>query len=352
MKSPDSSTYLSRGIFFNTIILENQPLLTQSKKRLMVVVLGVSILLFVTKFIAYFLTNSSAILTDAIESIVNIITGAFALYSINYAAKPKDEDHPYGHGKIEFFSSGFEGSMILLAGIAMIFKGVMAFFEPDSLTNIDVGLYMSLFAGIINFIFGRLLIVRGKKQNSHTLIAEGEHLLSDTYSSVAIVVGLALIYLTHIVWIDYVVTIGMGLFIAYSGLRIVRVSIDNLLDKADLEELNKLIATLEKNKKENWIDIHNLRVLKYGDHLHVDCHVTLPWYFSLETAHDEVDSIGKLIKEELGEKIEFFIHTDPCVRPLSCSICPMLACKERKADFVKRIVWDMKNVLPDSKHYV
>lgn len=322
----------------------------KSKKQLMIIVLLISIVLFAVKFIAYFLTNSSAILTDAIESIVNIITGAFALYSINYAAKPKDEDHPYGHGKIEFFSSGLEGSMILLAGIAMVFKGAVSFFEPDHLTNVDIGLYMSLFAGTINLIVGRILINKGKHHNSHTLTAEGEHLLSDTYSSAAIVVGLIIIYFTKIIWIDYVITLGMGIFIAYTGFKLVRTSIDNLLDKADIAELNKLIATLEKHKKDSWIDIHNLRVVKYGDHLHVDCHVTLPWFFSLEDAHDEVDLIGKLIKEQLGEKIEFFIHADPCVRPLSCGICPMQNCKVRKAEFVKRIVWDMKNVLPDRKH--
>lgn len=318
----------------------------------MIIVLLISIALFIVKFIAYFLTNSSAILTDAIESIVNIITGAFALYSINYAAKPKDEDHPYGHGKIEFFSSGLEGSMILLAGIAMVFKGAVSFFEPDHLTNVDIGLYMSLFAGSINLIFGRILISKGKHHKSHTLTAEGEHLLSDTYSSAAIVIGLIVIYFTRIIWIDYVITLGMGVFIAYTGFKLVRTSIDNLLDKADIEELNKLIATLDAHKKDSWIDMHNLRVLKYGDHLHVDCHVTLPWFFSLEEAHDEVDLIGKLIKEQLGEKIEFFIHADPCVRPLSCGICPMHTCKERKAEFVKRISWDMKNVLPDAKHRV
>ncbi|MBK6835652.1 MAG: cation transporter [Bacteroidetes bacterium] len=221
----------------------------QSKKRLMIIVLIISILLFAVKFIAYFLTNSSAILTDAIESIVNIITGAFALYSINYAAKPKDEDHPYGHGKIEFFSSGLEGSMILLAGIAMVFKGAVSFFEPDHLTNVDIGLYMSLFAGTVNLIVGRILIGKGKHHNSHTLIAEGEHLLSDTYSSAAIVVGLLIIFFTKIIWIDYVITVGMGIFIAYTGFKLVRTSIDNLLDKADIAELNKLIATLEKHKK-------------------------------------------------------------------------------------------------------
>ena len=115
----------------------------QAKKRLMKVVLVISICLFGVKFAAYFLTRSNSILTDAVESIVNILTGAFALYSIYYAAKPKDEDHPYGHGKIEFLSSGFEGSMIIIDGIGMIFKGITSVFQADELQNLDLGMYFT-----------------------------------------------------------------------------------------------------------------------------------------------------------------------------------------------------------------
>jgi cation diffusion facilitator family transporter len=320
------------------------------KKKIMITVLILSCFLFVIKFVAYFLTHSSSILSDALESTVNIITGIFALYSIYYSSKPKDADHPYGHGKIEFFSSGFEGSMILLAGLSMMYNGATLFFKPSELTRLDVGLLFTIIAGLLNFIAGRVLLQKGKQFNSSTLTAEGKHLLSDTYSSIAIVVGLTVIYFTGVNWLDYLISIGMGLFIAYSGFKLVKHAIDNLLDKADIDELNKLILTLEKNKKNEWIDMHNLRVLKYGDHLHVDAHVTLPFYLSFENAHDEIDAISKLIRQELGEKIELFIHADPCVRPVSCSICPNNLCTSRQVGFVKRINWELKNVLPDLKH--
>lgn len=323
---------------------------TKTKKTIMVVVLVISILLFILKFTTFFLTHSSAILSDALESTVNIITGIFALYSLNYASKPKDEDHPYGHGKIEFFSSGFEGSMILLAGLSMIYTGTISFFEPVGLTRVDLGLILTLIAGLINLITGKFLIQKSKKYQSTTLAAEGHHLLSDTYSSLAIVAGLVAIYYTHLYWIDYVITIGMGVFIAYNGFKLVKHAIDNLLDKADVEELNRLINVLEQNKKNKWIDIHNLRVLKYGDHLHVDAHVTLPWYLNVTEAHSEVEGMDKLIKKDFAEKIELFVHIEPCNMPESCSVCPIYTCEHRQAPFVKRVSWELKNVLPDLKH--
>lgn len=320
------------------------------KSRMMKLVLIASIVLFAVKFFAYFITGSNAILTDAVESIVNIVTGSFALYSIYYAAKPKDEDHPYGHGKIEFLSSGFEGSMILIAGAGMVFKGAMAFFDKHEIQNLDLGLYLTIAAGAMNFILGRTLVTKGRKENSVTLIAEGKHLISDTYSSVAIVAGLVVIMLTKVEWIDYVITILVGLLIMYSGIKLVKESIDNLLDKADIAAINELVSLLNRNKKDKWIDIHNLRVIKYGEHIHIDCHVTLPWYDKLSESHDEVDAIGLLIKEHMHDKMEFFIHADPCVPPYSCRVCPLATCGERKAPFTGRIEWTMANMLPDKKH--
>lgn len=323
---------------------------SNDKKKLMKVVLAISFVLFLVKFLAYFLTNSSSILTDAVESIVNLLTGSFALYSIYYAAKPKDEDHPYGHGKIEFLSSGFEGAMILTAGVGMVVKGGFSFFTTTELQNLDWGLYLTLFTGGVNAILGFVLLKRGKKANSATLIAEGKHLLSDTYSSIAIILGIGIIFITKIVWIDYVVAIGIGLLITYTGLKLIKESIDNLLDKADVAHINELITLLEKNKKDKWIDIHNLRVLKYGDHLHIDCHVTLPWYDTLSISHEEVEAISNLIKNQMHEKIEFFIHADPCVPPYSCAVCPISSCEHRKSAFDHRIEWTSANLLPDKKH--
>lgn len=312
-------------------------------------VVGFSIMLL--KFLAYFLTQSSAILTDAIESIVNVLAGSFALYSLYYAAKPKDEDHPYGHGKIEFLSTGVEGGMVALAGVAMTFKGIYAFFNPHEINNIDIGLGISTFSGIVNYILARVLINKGTILHSSTMVADGKHLLTDTWSSVGLVIGLIIIYFTHLVWIDYVITIGLGIFITITGFHLIKESIFNLLDKADVGKIEHLIAVLNAKRNPSWIDIHNLRVVKYGSVVHVDCHMTLPWYYTLEESHKEVDDLDKLATSEFSHEIEFFIHADPCI-PKSCFICEMKDCKVRKNDFVKRLEWNMNNVLPDKKHTI
>jgi len=321
----------------------------RTKIRAMKIVLMIGSLLMLLKFLAYFLTSSSAILTDAIESIVNVLAGSFALYSLYYAARPKDEDHPYGHGKIEFLSTGAEGGMITLAGIAMFIKGILAFFNPHALTNIDIGLMISVFSGVVNYIMARMLIKKGTLLNSSTMIADGRHLLTDTWSSVGLVIGLVIIYFTHLFWIDYVITIGLGILIAYTGFQLVKESVFNLLDKADYGKIEHLIKVLNSKRKESWIDIHNLRVVKYGSVVHVDCHMTLPWYFTLEEAHTEVDAVDKLATTEFNHEIEFFIHSDPCL-PTSCSVCVMQDCKVRQHPLMKKLEWDMSNVLPDKKH--
>ncbi|HQQ94434.1 MAG TPA: cation diffusion facilitator family transporter [Bacteroidia bacterium] len=313
----------------------------------LVLIAGTLLMLF--KFYAYYLTNSHGILTDAMESIVNVLSGILALYSLYYAAKPRDEDHPYGHGKIEFMTSGAEGGMIFLTGLAMLINGIAGFFKPFELANLDFGVYLTVFAGGVNYLLGRMLIRKGKKLHSSALVGDGMHLLTDTWSSVGLVLALALIYFTGWNWLDLVTTIVLGLLIAYTGFKLIRESVFNLLDKADLEKMNHLIEFLDKNRKENWIDIHNLRVVKYGSVVHVDCHMTLPWYFSLEEAHKEVDELGKLATRNLNFEVEFFIHADPCL-PDSCSICGIKDCKVRKQPLLKKLTWNLGNVLPDAKH--
>ena len=321
----------------------------QNKINTMKLTLIVGFALMGLKFLAYYLTQSSAILTDAIESIVNVLAGSFALYSLYYAAKPKDEDHPYGHGKIEFLSTGVEGGMVTLAGVAMTIKGISAFFNPHDLQHIDIGLSISLFSGIVNYLLARILIKKGTALHSSTMIADGKHLLTDTWSSVGLVIGLIIIYFTHLFWVDYVITIGLGIFISVTGFHLIKESIFNLLDKADYGKIEHLITVLNTKRNPSWIDIHNLRVVKYGSVVHVDCHMTLPWYYTLEESHKEVDALDKLATIEFSHEIEFFIHADPCL-PKSCSICEIKNCQVRKNEFVKRLEWNMSNVLPDAKH--
>jgi len=303
------------------------------------------------KFFAYYITNSIAILSDALESIVNVVAGSFALYSIYFASQPKDPDHPYGHGKIENLSVGFEGALVFIAGISIIAGSIRGFILPHELRKLDAGLLISGLAGFFNFIMGRHLIKKGKYFNSITMIADGKHLISDTFSSIGLMVGLGIVYFTHLFWIDNLLGIIFGGVILYTGFKLVRESVTNLLDKADIEILNRLIVVLNKNRRAKWIDIHNLRALKYGSRLHVDAHLTLPWYDSLEDSHKEMTAVEKVVRDNMGGEIEFFIHADPCP-PTSCPVCSLENCPQRKSPFAKRLAWTIENLLPDTKHKI
>lgn len=321
----------------------------REKIKAMTLVLVVGTLLMALKFAAYYYTHSGAILTDAVESIVNVLAGSFALYSLFYAAKPKDEDHPYGHGKIEFLSTGVEGGMVLAAGLVMMVEGVKAFMRPHGVENISLGILITAFSGLVNFWLSRILIRKGNRLHSPSLVADGRHLMTDTLSSVGVLLGLGLIWLTGYFWIDYVITVILGGFITYTGFHLIREAVTNLLDRADYGRIEHLIGVLNSKRKESWIDIHNLRVVKYGSVMHVDCHMTLPWYFTLEEAHAEVDAVDKLATAEFSHELEFFIHSDPCL-PISCTICTMHDCQVRQQPLIEKQEWTLANVLPDRKH--
>lgn len=319
------------------------------KIKVMRMMLIFSIVLMIIKFIAFLLTHSNAILTDALESIINVVAGSFALYSIYVSSIPKDENHPYGHGKIEYLSAGLEGGLIVIAGVGIIIKSIINFFHPYQINSIDLGLYITLFAGVCNFFMGSFLVKKGKQNNSILMIADGKHLITDTISSIGVVIGLAIIYFTKIYWIDNVVAILFGFFIFHTGFKLLKQSLNSLLDEADYEKLNHITEILNTNRKIKWIDIHNLRVLKYGSHLHIDAHITLPWYDNLESIHKEVSDLENLIKEKTEGDVELFIHADPCL-PISCDICSILDCTFRKSKFVKKLDWNLSNMLPDKKH--
>jgi cation diffusion facilitator family transporter len=176
-----------------------------------------SSLLLLVKFWAYYVTDSVAVLTDALESIVNVVAGFIGLYSLYVAAKPKDIDHPYGHGKAEFISAAVEGTMVLSAGVLIIYSAVQNFLYPVPIHQIDLGIYLVGGTAIVNWVLGYISLQQGKKSNSVALIASGKHLQTDTYSTVGIIIGLLAISFTGFVWIDGVVAVGFGLFIIYTG---------------------------------------------------------------------------------------------------------------------------------------
>jgi cation diffusion facilitator family transporter len=320
-----------------------------SNLRLQRLIAIASSILLVAKFVAYYLTNSVSVLTDALESIVNVVAGFIGLYSLYVSAKPRDMDHPYGHGKAEFLSAAVEGTLVLSAGILIIYSAAKNFIAPVPIRKLDVGILLIGGTAIINWILGYISLRQGKRNNSLALIASGKHLQSDTYSTAGIIAGLVLISLTHFLWIDGVVAIGFGIFIVYTGYKIVRASLAGIMDEADMILLEKMVALMEKNRRDNWVDLHNLRVIKYGNVLHLDCHLTVPWYFNIHQAHHEIDELGKLIRSNFGESLELFVHNDGCLY-FQCHICKKNDCPVRQHSFKQTVEWTLDNALQNEKH--
>lgn len=312
-------------------------------------VAGVSLLLLLAKMFAYYLTNSVAILTDALESIVNVVAGFFGLYSLHLSAKPKDADHPYGHGKIEFISAAVEGVMISFAAIFILFESIRNLLIPVPLQQLDTGIYLIAATGFINFLLGQWCLRTGKQNNSLALRASGKHLMSDTYTTVGILAGLVLLYITGIPWLDSAVAMLFGCIIFYTGFRIVRTSVAGIMDERDNDLLRKMIEALDNERSKNWVDIHNIRIIKYGSTLHLDCHLTVPWYLNVHEAHEEIDKLGNLVRKEFGDAIELFVHSDGCL-PISCAICIKDDCPVRHHPFQRRIRWTVQNMERDRKH--
>ena len=306
---------------------------------------ALSVVLFVVKIIAYYLTNSLTILSDALESIVNVLAGFIGLYSLYVAAKPKDLEHPYGHGKAEFISAAVEGGLITAAGLLILYEAVINFIKNKPLEELDTGLWLIAATAVLNWVAGFICEQIGKRNNSLALQASGRHLQIDTYSTLAIIVTIALILITHFAMLDKIVACGLGLFIMYNGYKIIRRSLAGIMDEADMELLKRMVILLNKDRRPNWIDIHNLRIIKYGAVLHIDCHLTVPFYLNVLEAHDEVDALQQLIQSEFGDAVEFFVHTDGTY-PVSCRLSGN---RSNQADFLETKEWTLQNILSNER---
>ncbi len=313
------------------------------------IVVAVAVLLFSVKLLAWFLTRSVSILTDALESIANVGAGFIGLFSLYIAAQPKDKNHPYGHGKAEFLSAGVEGSLIIIAGAIIIYQSIYSLIYPHPILKLDYGILLVAVTAVINYVMGSVSIYRGKKNNSLALVASGRHLQSDTWSTLGLIGGLVLIYFTGLHWLDSVFALVFAAIIIVTGYRILRKSIAGMMDEADLGLLKDMVDVLEKNRQDNWVDLHNLRVIKYGGQLHVDCHLTVPWYFNVHEAHSEIDKLSQLIRNDFGSSIELFVHSDGCLY-FQCNICSKKDCHVRQKPFEQKVKWTTENLLSDSKH--
>ena len=317
--------------------------------RIQQVAVALGIVIMLVKFTAYYFTHSNTILTDALEGIVNIVAGAFALYSLILSSKPKDIDHPYGHGKIEFIATGFEGVLIVMASILIIWKSLLSFFHPEEIHHLEYGILLVVVSGVANYLLGYYLEKKAKQYNSLILDADGKHLKADGYISLAILLGVLIIWLTGRRELVNIFAIIAGVFISYTGLRLMRKSLSGIMDEADTDIITSMIADLNASRQPAWIDIHNMRVIQYGSTLHVDCHVTMPWYYTLEQTHTEIDKIAQHIDEYHHHPVEVFIHPDPCLQ-VSCRLCQVSDCAVRQHPFEKKVEWNFANATVNRKH--
>ncbi|MBX3464725.1 MAG: cation transporter [Planctomycetes bacterium] len=307
----------------------------------------VAVVLLGVKFWAYALTGSQAIFSDALESIVNVVAGAFAFGVVAYAGRPADRDHPFGHGKIEFFSAAFEGGLIFCAAVVILWQAGEALVAGAVPRQLDVGLLLTAFAGAANGLLGAFLVRYGRRHRSAALEADGHHLLSDFWTSIGVVGGLLAVRLTGLGWLDPLAAAVVALLLLGTGWRLVRRAIGGLLDEEDPVLLRELVAVLGPRVRDGVIRLHHLRAIRSGHVRHISAHLVVPEFWTVQQAHDAAEALAASVLAELPGEAHIDFHTDPCERAY-CAMCDLEACSVRQQPFtgVRPLTVD-EVVLPD-----
>ena len=305
---------------------------SSQKSRIGVAALSISAGLFILglKYYAYHVSHSAALKSDAIENVVNVVAAVFALGAIIFAGKPADREHPYGHGKIEHFSAAFEGGMISLAAVLIWYEAIKAMLEGVPLQNLNLGLTLNFIAGALNGLLGLYLIHKGKQQRSHALVADGQHVLSDFYTTVGLGAGLLLVKFTGLTWLDPVLALLVGGLLAWTGFKLVRSSSWALLDTEDPDLVARLVAVINRVRPVDVLAIHELRTLRSGRYTHVDIHMVIPEFYGIAQGHELAEAFGKTVVLEAAIEGELHTHVDPCLRAF-CSQCAVAPCPVRQS---------------------
>jgi cation diffusion facilitator family transporter len=287
--------------------------------------------IFSAKMAAWFLTGSSAVLSDALESTVNVVAATFAVFAVRFAAQPADRDHPYGHGKIEFLSAAFEGGLISFAAVMIVYAAAEQLVRGPELRRLDLGLFVTAAAGGANLLLGSFVLRHGRKLGSPTLVADGKHILSDVWTTAGVLTGLLLVRLTGVVWLDPIAALAVGLLLARTGVRLVRESVAALLDAEDPELLERLVRAFNESPIDGLGGVHRLRAIRSGGVVHVDAHIFVPEHWTVAQAHDAVTRLEAEVKERCGLAGELALHLDPCHTGY-CPGCELPACGRRIAE--------------------
>ena len=312
--------------------------------------LTIALLMLAAKYQAYRMTGSTAVLSDALESIVNVVAAVFALGGLVFAGRPADRNHPYGHGKIEFFSAAFEGGLIAFASVVIVYEAVLILLAGAAVRQISAGVVIVLVTGLVNLVLGWYLVRTGRRYNSLTLVADGKHVIADFWTSAGVVVGLLLVQLTGLAWLDPLVALLVALSLMWTGFRLVRHAAGGLLDEEDPALLSRVLAALQQYVGHGVIRVHHLRAIRSGRFHHVEAHLVVPEFWSVDRAHGVSEDVAARVIHDLGVEGEMVFHTDPCHR-IYCATCDLEACPIRREPFLAATPLTLEEaVQPDMPH--
>lgn len=269
--------------------------------------------MLVGKLIAYFLTHSAAIFSDAAESVVHGAATGLAAYSVWYASRPADARHPYGHGRIAYFSAGFEGALVLAAAIAVMLSGIAGLIRGPELRHLGIGLTIAATLALINLALGLALVHVGRRHNALILLANGKHVLADMWTTAAAIVGVGLVLLTGAQWLDPVAALCIGVYIMATGIALIRKAVAGLMDEIEPELSRRLIDGLRKAVSDGLIlDFHQLRCRQINDEVWVDVHVLVAGESSTREAHASVTHAEQSVRELFPDgKLHITSHIEP-----------------------------------------
>jgi len=279
--------------------------------------IAAAIVTILLKFYAFHVTGSMGLLSDALESFVNLFAALFALLMLHLSRKPADQEHEFGHGKAEYFSSAVEGALILIAAFTIIRSALPRIIEPQPLENITTGLLFSLLASLVNLVVGLVLINNGKKKKSLLVEADGRHLMTDVYTSVGVILGIILVDLTGWLIIDPIIAILVGLNIIYSGYKLLHRSARELMDASIPEDELERVTTYLDSLGEREIEYHSLLTRMSGPRRFISMHLLVPGDWSVKRGHDCADEVEETIIAMFHEPVTVSTHIEPVEDPAS-----------------------------------
>ena len=275
--------------------------------------LGVAVLMLVGKLAAYYITGSAAILSDAAESVVHIAATGVAALSIWYAHRAADDSHPYGHGKIAYFSAGFEGAMIFSAAAYIYYSSIRALIVGPELQHLGTGIIITAALCLVNLALGSFLVYVGKKQNAFILVANGKHVLTDMWTSAGVVIGVLIVNFSNILWIDPVCAILVATNIVFEAVRLMRRAFDGLLDQANPKHARTILEVMQRAVAEEKISgYHQLKHREANDVMWVDVHMLVPGNLSTADAHACVTEIENSIEALFSN---YTVHVTTHIEP-------------------------------------